>query len=119
MEKRGGELHQIDISAVDFQENVEKVIFHLDTQLAGPGSFPQYMVSKLASEHVKVVLGGQGGMRSLEVMRDMLWPILSKQLRQRLMAPHKSGNFVVTAESIVPNLGVLREYKPMIKEFYA
>ena len=31
---------------------------------------------------------------------------------------YKSGNFVVTAESIVPNLGVLREYKPMIQEFW-
>ena len=41
------------------------MIFHLDTPVAGPGSFPQYMVSKLASEHVKVVLGGKVGMRSL------------------------------------------------------
>jgi asparagine synthase (glutamine-hydrolysing) len=31
---------------------------------------------------------------------------------------YKQGNYVVTIESIVPNLGLLREYKPMIKEFW-
>ncbi len=56
-----GELHQIDITAQDFQDNIDKVIYHLDYPCAGPGSFPQFMVSQLASQHVKVVLGGQGG----------------------------------------------------------
>ena len=54
-------LHQIDITSQDFLDSIEKVVYHLDTPVAGPGSFPQYMVSKLAAEHVKVVLGGQGG----------------------------------------------------------
>jgi asparagine synthase (glutamine-hydrolysing) len=31
---------------------------------------------------------------------------------------YKHGNYVVTIESIVPNLGLLREYKPMIKEYW-
>ena len=31
---------------------------------------------------------------------------------------YKNGNFVVTIESIVPNLGVLREYTPLITEFW-
>ena len=30
--------------------NIGKVIYHLDSRSAGPGSFPQYMVSKLAAE---------------------------------------------------------------------
>jgi len=30
-----------------------------------------------------------------------------------------SGNFVVTYESIIPNLRTLREYKPLIQEFWA
>ena len=38
-----------------------KLIYHLDEPFAGPGLFPQYIVSKFASQHVKVVLGGQGG----------------------------------------------------------
>ena len=31
------------------------------TRSPGPGSFPQFMVSELAAQHRKVVLGGQGG----------------------------------------------------------
>ncbi len=29
-----------------------------------------------------------------------------------------SGNFVVTYESIIPNLAALREYKPLLQEFW-
>jgi asparagine synthase (glutamine-hydrolysing) len=50
-----------DISEHDFVDNISKVIWHLDQPTAGPGSFPQYMVSKEAAKHLKVVLGGQGG----------------------------------------------------------
>lgn len=45
----------------DFAAVLEKIIYYLDEPVVGPGVFPQYFVSKLASEHVKVVLGGQGG----------------------------------------------------------
>ena len=31
---------------------------------------------------------------------------------------YKNGNFVVTPESIIPNLTMLQEYKPLIKEFW-
>src|SRR5208283_2970874 len=55
-------LHVADICEKDFVENISRVIWHLDQPVAGPGSFPQYMVSKrVRDEHVKVVLGGQGG----------------------------------------------------------
>ena len=43
----GGQLHCIDIGAEDFRSNIEKVIYHLDTPVAGPGAFAQYMVSQL------------------------------------------------------------------------
>jgi asparagine synthase (glutamine-hydrolysing) len=36
-------------------------VYHLDEPTLGTGALPQYMVSKLAAEHVKVVLTGHGG----------------------------------------------------------
>ncbi len=48
-------------SSSDFIDALPKLIYHMDEPAAGPGIFPQYMVSSLASKHVKVVLGGQGG----------------------------------------------------------
>ena len=55
------DLHELDIQSGDFVSSIEKVIYHLDEPVAGPGSFPQYEISGLASQHRKVVLGGQGG----------------------------------------------------------
>ena len=48
----GGQLHQIEIGAADFRDNIEKVIYHLDYPVAGPGAFPQFMVSRLAREYL-------------------------------------------------------------------
>ena len=45
----------------DFVELLPKLVYHMDEPAAGPGLFPQYMVSRLAARQVKVVLGGQGG----------------------------------------------------------
>ena len=45
-----GELNCIDIKASDFLHNINKVIYHLDFPIAGPGSFPQFMVAQNASK---------------------------------------------------------------------
>ena len=60
-EKAGTTLNELVMTASDFRDNIEKLIYHLDFPVAGPGSFPQYMVSKLAASKVKVIVGGQGG----------------------------------------------------------
>lgn len=114
-----GLLHTIDISANDFSNNIEKVIYHLDFPVAGPGSFAQFMVSKLASEHVKVVLGGQGGDEIFGGYARYLVAYLEQSLKAAMDGDYKNGNYVVTIESIVPNLGLLREYKPLIKQFWS
>lgn len=56
-------LHYNEIfpTAGDFIKEFSKLIYHMDEPAAGPGLFPQFMVSRLAASKVKVVLGGQGG----------------------------------------------------------
>lgn len=111
-------LHTKDIAAADFQRHLNDVIYHLDFPVAGPGSFPQYMVSALAAKHVKVVLGGQGGDELLGGYARYLVAYFEQCIKAAMDGTYKQGNYVVTIESIVPNLGMLREYKPMIKEFW-
>lgn len=113
-----GELHQATITAQDFRDNIEKVIYHLDFPVAGPGSFPQFMVSELASRHVKVVLGGQGGDEMFGGYARYLVAYFEQCINAALEGNYENGNYVVTIESIIPNLGVLREYKPMIRQFW-
>ncbi|PRX67130.1 asparagine synthase (glutamine-hydrolysing) [Cohnella sp. SGD-V74] len=38
-----------------------RLIWHMDEPCAGPGMIPQFLVSEKASNHVRVILGGQGG----------------------------------------------------------
>lgn len=112
-------LHQVTINAEDFRDTIGKVIYHLDQPVAGPGSFPQYMVSALAARHVKVVLGGQGGDEIFGGYARYLIAYFEQAIKAAIEGTHRDGNFVVTPESIIPRLTVLQEYKPLIRQFFA
>jgi len=115
---KGFELQTIDITADDFMDNIRKVIYHLDYPVAGPGSFPQFMVSKLAAKSRKVVLGGQGGDEIFGGYTRYLIAYFEQCIKGAIDGTKSSGNFVVTYESIIPNLVALRNYKPMLQEFW-
>ena len=80
--------------------------------------FPQYMVSKLAAQHVKVVLGGQGGDEIFGGYARYLIAYFEQCIKAAIEGTMHDGNFVVTYESIIPNLSTLREYKPLLQEFW-
>ena len=115
----GKNLFVTNITAQDFIDNIHKVIYHLDVPVAGPGSFPQYMVSKLASQHVKVVLGGQGGDEIFGGYARYVIAYFEQCIKAAIDGTYKNGNFVVTPESIIPNLTLLQEYKPLMKQFWS
>lgn len=117
-EYHGFELKEIDITAQDFIENIRKVIYHLDFPVAGPGSFPQYMVSKLASQHRKVVLGGEGGDETFGGYVRYIIAYFEQCIKAAVDGTMHSGNFIVTYESIIPNLVSLKQYKPLLQEFW-
>jgi asparagine synthase (glutamine-hydrolysing) len=114
----GFPLLESEMTAGDFQASIEDVIYHLDQPVAGPGSFPQYHVSKLASAHRKVVLGGQGGDEIFGGYARYLLAYFEQCIKAAIDGTTGSGRFIVTYESIIPNLGALRRYKPLIREFW-
>jgi asparagine synthase (glutamine-hydrolysing) len=116
--KIGARLHTIDITAGHFRDHIADVIYHLDFPVAGPGSFPQFMVSRLAGYQLKVVLGGQGGDEVFGGYARYLLAYFEQCIKAALDGTYRNGNYVVTIESIVPNLGLLREYKPLMSEFW-
>ncbi|MCG3771584.1 MAG: Asparagine synthetase [glutamine-hydrolyzing] 1 [Nitrosomonadaceae bacterium] len=111
-------LYEVDITDEDFIQNFEKIIYHLDYPMAGPGSFPQYMVSQLAAGHRKVVLGGQGGDEIFGGYARYLVAYFEQCIKAAIEGTMQSGNFIVTYESIIPNLTALRNYKPMLQELW-
>lgn len=113
------QLHVTDIGEQDFVDHIAKVIWHLDQPTAGPGSFPQYMVSKQVGKHIKVVLGGQGGDEIFGGYARYLVAYFEQCIKGAIEGSLHSGNYVVSYESIIPNLETLRQYKPMLREFWA
>lgn len=118
-EWKGFSLRECDITAADFVEHLPDVIYHLDQPVAGPGSFAQYMVSRLAARHRKVVLGGQGGDEIFGGYTRYLIAYFEQCIKGAIDGTMNSGNFVVTYESIIPNLTSLRNYKPLLKQFWS
>lgn len=112
------DLHQVSITSQDFLDSIDKVIYHLDYPVAGPGSFPQYIVSQLASKHIKVVLGGQGGDEIFGGYTRYLIAYFEQCIKGAIDNTLHNGNFIVTYESIIPNLVLLQNYKPLLKEFW-
>ncbi len=111
-------LDETAITADDFLKNIRRVIYHLDYPVAGPGSFPQFMVSRSASQHRKVVLGGQGGDEIFGGYARYLIAYFEQCIKAAIDGTMHNGNFVVTYESIIPSLSTLRQYKPLLQQFW-
>ncbi|GAB6179352.1 asparagine synthase (glutamine-hydrolyzing) [Desulfotomaculum defluvii] len=118
-EKAGVDILEIYPKAQDFLESIPKIIYHMDEPAAGPGVFPQYMVSKLASEHVKVVLGGQGGDEIFAGYARYLVGYLEECLKGAIEETDQRAEYAATLSSIIPSLPMLQQYVPMLRNFWA
>jgi asparagine synthase (glutamine-hydrolysing) len=113
------DLRQVDIDVHDFLGSIEQVVYHLDYPTAGPGSFPQFVVSQAAARESKVILGGQGGDEIFGGYTRYLIAYFEQCIKAAIDGTMHGGNFVVTYESIIPNLVSLQNYKPLMKEFWS
>lgn len=112
------ELYEIFPTEQEFIDLLPKLIYHLDEPVAGPGLFPQYIVSKFASQHVKVILGGQGGDEIFGGYARYLVAYLEQAIKGAMFENNEEGEHIVTLKSILPNLPSLKQYIPMMKSFW-
>ena len=113
------ELKVADFTAEESWQAFLSSSYFLDYPSAGPGSIPQFLISKVASQDVKVVLGGQGGDEIFGGYARYLIAYLEQTLKAGIEGTAKTGKFVVTLGSIIPNLEVLREYVPLIQKAWS
>ncbi len=57
----GTEHHEILLGEKDLTQALPTLVYHYDEPFGDPASFPTYLVSKFAKEHVTVSLSGEGG----------------------------------------------------------
>lgn len=116
--KAKGVIHEIIPKPDDFIENIAKLIYFMDEPAAGPGLLPQYIVSRYAAQHVKVVLGGQGGDELFGGYARYLIGYLEQALKGAIFKTQEEGRHLVTLSSIIPNLPILKEYHSLMQEFW-
>ncbi|GAK52807.1 asparagine synthase (Glutamine-hydrolyzing) [Candidatus Moduliflexus flocculans] len=103
---------------IEFIETLPRLIYHMDEPVAGPGLFPQYMVSRLAAREVTVVLGGQGGDEIFAGYTRYVVAYLEQVLKGAIFETNEEGEHIVSMSSILPNLPILQQYVPMLKHFW-
>lgn len=102
----------------DFISLLPRLIYHMDEPTAGPGLFPQYIVSRLAAQHVKVVLGGQGGDEIFGGYARYVIAYLEQALKGAIFETNDEGEHIVSLKSILPNLPSIKQYVPMLRTFW-
>jgi asparagine synthase (glutamine-hydrolysing) len=105
--------HEIRISRQDFFQALPKLIWHEDEPLAWPSSVSLYFVAQLASEHVKVVLTGEGSDETLAGYTRYPWTVLNAKLDRpyQHLVPSGLRNFLREALADSGWLGASAERK--------
>ena len=117
-EAANAELLEVYPTEQEFIDLLPRLIYHLDEPVAGPGLFPQYIVSRHAANHVKVVLGGQGGDEIFGGYTRYLVAYLEQALKGAIYETNEEREHIVSLSSILPNLPSLKQYVPMMKNFW-
>ena len=117
-EANGTSMHEVVLGSRDFMDNIHRIAWHMDEPAAGPGVFPQFLVSRLASDHVKVVLGGQGGDELFIGYARYLVAYLEECIKGAIQETADRSDYVATLSTIVPSLPSLQNYLPMLRSFW-
>src|SRR5206468_11289291 len=89
------EHHELHVEHADLVQTVKTLVYHYDEPFGDAASFPLYLLSRFAREHVKVVLSGDGG--------DELFGGYRRYVADQLSSLYRRFPSVVTG-SLAPSL---------------
>lgn len=110
---------EIVVTHEEFPDLIKKIIYLMDEPQAGPGVYGQYIVGKeAAKQHIKVALSGEGGDEIFLGYAKYLIAYLEECLRGAIFETANQKEFVVTLQSIVENLPLLKSYSGLLQTFW-
>jgi asparagine synthase (glutamine-hydrolysing) len=75
-ERYGSKHYELSISPADFAAFLPSYVWHMEEPVCQPPAIALYYISKLASQHVKVLISGEGGDEAFagyETYRNIFW----------------------------------------------
>lgn len=94
----GTEHFTVQPTPQDFRDEFPKIIWHLDQPIATPSPISEFILARTASQHVKVILGGQG---SDEIFGGYVRYV------------------IMLEEDRIAKVPILRNYKPLMRFFWS
>src|SRR5690606_14127714 len=114
----GADQHLVYPTDRDFVALLPQLAYYMDEPAAGPGLFPQFMVSRHARQSVKVCLGGQGGDEIFVGYARYLVGALEEALLHTIEArPRTEGS--LSLSSLDHCLGTLKTYVPLLRRAWS
>lgn len=109
-ERFGTEHHELTITAEDFWDFLPRYVWHMEEPVCEPPAVALYYVSKLARDHVKVLLSGEGGDEAFGGYPN--YPNMMKlhQIRQALGPLARLGGMLASALGNFSNSPRIRKY---------
>jgi asparagine synthase (glutamine-hydrolysing) len=113
--KRFGSKHyEISITAREFASFLPEYVWYMEEPVCEPASVALYYVSKLASQHVKVLISGEGGDEAFAGYHNYMY-LSWVEVLKKVFGPFRS--IVSTGMSLVGNMSdsrVLKKYAPLM-----
>lgn len=125
----GCDNQRVEIRPIDFINNIEKILWHLDEPRVGMGSFSQYMVAQSAARDVKVILTGHGGdeffagypvFKAIYGKQHFLQLLLNSSLRELMFAVYFCFFPMIKKELgyFLPNIYSLNSFRNLLQPDY-
>ena len=110
----GSRHHEMTITAEDFIDFLPKYVWHMEEPVCEPPAVALYYVSKLARNHVKVLLSGEGGDEAFagyDNYRNMAW---LERLKQVWPAGNGAASWGLSRLNSLVHSGKIAKYTPLM-----